>query len=68
MKNRLKDELEALLKANAFDVQAAETVEADDSAPKAAEKAKPAGEPKPAAQPAEEPALPEAAEGETQGA
>lgn len=41
MKNRLKDELEALLKANAFDVQAAETVEADDPAPKAAEKAKP---------------------------
>lgn len=74
MKNRLKDELEALLKANAFDVQAAETVEADDPAPKAAEKAKPAGEPKPAvqpaeaAQPAEKPALPEAAEGETQGA
>ena len=74
MKNRLKDELEALLKANAFDVQAAETVEADDPAPKAAEKAKPAEEPKPAAQPAEtaqpaeKPALPEAAEGETQGA
>ena len=62
------DELEALLKANAFDVQAAETVEADDPAPKVAEKAKPAGEPKPAAQPAEKPALPEAAEGETQGA
>ena len=74
MKNRLKDELEALLKANAFDVQAAETVEADDPAPKVAEKAKPAGEPKSAAQPAEtaqpaeKPALPEAAEGETQGA
>ena len=64
MKNRLKDELEALLKANAFDVQAAETGEADDPAPKAAEKAKPAREP----QPAEKPALPEAAEGETQGA
>ena len=65
MKNRLKDELEALLKANAFDVQQAETAAAP-----AAETAKPAAE-KPteqpteekttdAAQPAEMPALPEA--------
>ena len=76
MKNRLKDELEALLKANAFDVQPAETTEAPAAeAPKPAaekpadqpEKAQPADEAAPAAQPAEAPALPETAAAETQG-
>ena len=73
MKNRLKDELEALLKANAFDVQQAETAAAP-----AAETAKPAAEkpteqpaeakPTAAAQPAEMPALPEAADAGPQDA
>lgn len=77
MKNRLRDELEALLKANAFDVQQAETAEA--AAPKAAaegtgpaENAKPAaapaGEAKAADEPVETPALPEAADPATKGA
>ena len=62
MKNRLKDELEALLKANAFDVQQAETAAAP-AAEKPAE-AKPTA----AAQPAEMPSLPEAADAGPQDA
>ena len=61
MKNRLRDELEALLAANAFDVQIAETAEAAPAAetPPPEKTAQAAAE-APAAPAAEKPALPEA--------
>lgn len=61
MKNRLRDELEALLAANAFDVQIAETAEAPAAEPARPEKPEtPAAEAAAEAPAAEKPALPEA--------